>query len=232
MLKVVSLLPGALSAVLLAGGVACDGSPVPECAAGQVRYAGRPPPRLFSYDRTCRADCFSFPSGACDRECEEIELNEQAGGLLAANDRLLALSDAVSLGDSRALVYAFSFYDEAGGEAPDGWSFLTAGPASYQSDQVFGTARFIIETAVYAVEPVTVDGVSGFRIVEPVSDVLHATPGRLDVLEASEQRIAGRFYLSYETPTEQPQGQVLGCFDLGVRGVYDLGGSTARLLGP
>ncbi len=191
---------------------ACKDS-MPQCRPGELRYDGRPPESMFAYDHSCRADCFSFPDGSCDADCGEVQVGDPAGALLA-DDRQLVLADASSLGGDKALIHTFTYEDEAGGTAPEGWTFLAAGPGTYVSNRVEGTARFRIDTTVAQVERQTVDGEPVLVVQQVVGESRVAWPGRLELFQVSEQRLAGRFYLSYERPTEKPEAEVMGCFDL------------------
>ncbi len=195
-----------------------------------MRYAGRPAPRVLEM---CNGT--ADEGGACDDEDPpEVEVDDPTG-FIAADDRLLVLADAKSpgepddldddgvdedwdglddAGERYALTFSFRFEDEAGGSAPAGWNFLDAGPATYRSGMIDGTARFIIETALVEVERQTVGGADVWAPVAPASEVLLATPGRLEVLDVDDDAIEGRFFLTYESPTGQQQGQVNGCFSL------------------
>ncbi len=227
----------ALGVLLAAAG--CQDDPRPECQAGEIIYTGRPPARLFDFITTCRDDCFAGSSvEQCDTDCGRLEVGGPTGTLLGG-DRELWLVDATSLGGQRALVFTFAYVDEAGGTAPPGWSFLANGPASYLAEHVSGTARFIMDTRVLTF--VEDDGRPGgarflssgavYVADEVVGDPVVVTPGRLEILAAEASRLAGRFYLSYETLTGQPQGQVNGCFDLSIVSSTGSGTDTVRVLG-
>jgi len=271
--------------VLLAVAAGCQPN-IPECRSGELRFDGRPPRRLFAYDTTCREDCFSLPriGSDCDAVCDPIISVAPAGVL--RDDRSLSVVDFGSLGNSKALVYAFEYVDEAGGTAPDGWGFVAADERTYLSDQLDATARFVMTTFVMEFlqecpggvcdddllcvphdnttvcaeacdlavaepcarglicEPITATTgacnfsgqslpLGGNRLSSVVvGELLTATPGRLELFEVSSDRLAGRFFLAWETPTKQPQGQVNGCFDLTLSAAIDFNGQSIRLLGP
>jgi len=212
---------------------ACE-SPL-ECGAGEVRYQGRPPRTMFAFDRTCRKDCFSLPAtqageSRCDPACPDVLVNPN-GALF--DDRVLMLADIESLNrdagaPTMALIYTFGFIDDAGGSAPGTWGMTAVGPRTYLSGQVDGTAHFFMDVGVSEVEAAPDGGLLLIR--DTVSEAMSAEPGRLEILEASSTRIAGRFFLAYHTPTEQPQGEVTGCFDLGLSDVQDVGGSPYQVI--
>ncbi len=129
----------ALSVVAVSG---CDDAA--ECSDGELRYSGRPPRRLFSYDTSCRKDCFSQPrsNASCEQVCGKRKLARPPGLIL--DDRTLMLFDLESLEPGRGLVYQFGYLDEAGGTAPEGWTYFSAGPQAYLSDQLDSTARFMM----------------------------------------------------------------------------------------
>jgi hypothetical protein len=214
-----------LAAVVMLAATGCDSAVV--CGAGQVSYQGRPPASLFAFDTTCREGCFSMPSDAsCEQECPDVTLKAPTGVLLS--DRSLWLADIESLGSGRALIFSFGYVDEAGGTAPAGWGLTAAGPRSYLSDQIAGSARFVMEATAVTYE------VSGELLV--VTDVLGGPlpvdPGRLDVRRVEAGRIAGEFFLGFVTVTNQPQGQVNGCFDLSMGPEQEAGGVRFRRLNP
>ena len=221
LLAVASLVSAAL------GSTACETSNVPLCDPGEVRYSGRPPRKLFAYDKTCRDDCFSLPrDSSCDPECSDVHLESPTGVL--TNDRSLILLDTESLGQPKALAYAFGYLDETGGDAPQGWGFLAAGPQTYLSDERDGTARFVIETQVIEVEP---DPTGDLWVAAAVvSEVIESRPGRVEILTADDTQLVGRFFLGYETTTGQPQGEVLGCFNLGLSEPIAGQGTSYRVL--
>jgi hypothetical protein len=214
--------------VALAG---CNDPPTPECDDGELRYNGRPAARLFDFVTKCRDDCFVGPAleGECDRDCAAIEVDSPSGALQEGG-REMWLVDADSLDDDLALVYSFAYLDEAGGDAPGGWTFTAQGPATYLADHVVGSARFVMDARV--VELASFDQEQPLDIAAVVSEPVTAEPGRLEVLDVDDDRIAGRFYLSYESLTGQPQGQVNGCFDLSIGAPIDIGGDTVRVLSP
>lgn len=227
----------ALGVFLAAAG--CQDDARPECQAGEVIYTGRPPARLFDFITECRDDCFAGSSvEQCDTDCGRLEVGEPLGALLGG-DRELWVVDALTLGQQRALVFTFAYVDEAGGTAPPGWSFLQNGPASYLAEHVSGTARFVMDTRV--VTYVEDDGRAGVPRFPGdgvtyvpdalVGEAVPVTPGRLEILAATAERLAGRFYLSYETLTGQPQGQVNGCFDLSIVSSSGSGAELVRVLG-
>ncbi len=217
-----------VAAILLAGAAACDTAPV--CARGEVRYQGRPPRQLFAYDATCRDDCFSLPladpNRPCAPSCPDVDLLAGTGVLLA--DRTLWLADTESLGNNRALVFSFGFLDEALGDAPAGWGLQSAGPRTYLADEVESTARFVIQTST--VSFTREDDL--FVVTELLGGPAEAEPGRLEITAAEANRIAGRFYLGYETATEQPESVVLGCFDLSLSDERGEADARYRVLGP
>jgi hypothetical protein len=209
---------------------ACE-SP-PECRPGELCYEGRPPRTLFAFDLACRENCFSLPAGTdggrCDPECPDVRVNP--GGALL-DDRTLVLVDVDSLAsDTRALalVYTFGYVDDAGGNAPDAWGLTLVGPRTYLAGQTDGTARFAMEVGVSEVEPSAADP-ELLVLTGTVSEYLSAAPGRLEILEAAPNRIAGRFFLAYQTPTAQPQGEVIGCFDLNLSDPRDEGGVSYQV---
>jgi hypothetical protein len=207
-----------------------------ECSVGEVRYQGRPPRTMFAFDRTCREDCFSLPAteaGAarCDPTCPDVLIGSPDGALF--DDRILTFADIDSLSgagttETLALIYTFGFVDDAGGTAPDTWGMTAVGPRTYLSGQVDGTARFIMDVGVSAVERLPDEDLLLIR--DTVSQAMSADPGRLEILKASPTRIAGRFFLAYDTPTKQPQGEVMGCFDLGLSDVQSSGGSSYQVI--
>ena len=184
------------------------------CQPGEFRYAGRPPRSLFAYDLSCRADCFSLPQGSCPQNCGSVNVSQAQGFL--TEDRSLTLIDPSSLQVSAdgsliyGLVFTFAYVDEAGGAAPAGWDLVTAGGQSYLANHVQGTARFVMQSAVHQLvtQP---DGT--FALGTTITGPINSRPGRLDILEASGDRLRGRFFVGFETDTLQPQGQVHGCFD-------------------
>lgn len=254
------------------------------CQPGEVRYTGRPPPRLFTYDLSCRPDCFSF-GGGCEQDCGEVRV-ERPLGELVSNGRQVHIIDPSSLGVDpylarascaahddcdlgercvsgeclltcpgdlcesgyecaeasgvdvnvcvhapRALVYAFGFEDLAGGEAPAGWSFISAGPRQYLAGRNDGTAQFVMTASVHPIY--------GLGSSEPDLDLalgapvagLAVAPGRLRIDEVSDTRLVGRFFLGWESETGQPQSQVEGCFNLSI-GDAPTAGPQRRLLEP
>jgi hypothetical protein len=202
----------ALSCVLSL--VAC-GSEV-TCSSGELKYVGRPPQSLFSYDTTCRADCFSQPPATCAAQCAEVSVSSPQGYL--DDDRVLNLIDPTSLQVTAdgsltyGLVFSFSFVDETGGSAPAGWDFIAAGPRSYRANQLDGSARFKMEATVMQL----VAGVDGvYAPTTVISGPIEVKPGRLNILEAQEGRLRGEFFIGFETASLHPQGQVHGCFDAG-----------------
>lgn len=201
--------------------VACDGN-VPECARGEIRYKGRPPQRLFSFDTSCRADCFSFPAaGGCEQSCDDVATSDVGGALVG--DRFVTLMDAGSIGGGRALALRFGFLDEAGGTAPDAWGLTAQGPRTYLADELQATARFVAEASVLEVDG---DLTQGTVLTGPIA----SKPGRLELLEATATRLVGRFFLAFETPTEQPQGELVGCFDVGLDDAVDVDGTPVQAI--
>lgn len=221
--RVVSVVVYCLAAIFALG---CDS--MPTCSSGEVRYQGRPPRRLFSYDRSCRGNCFTFPSAGCDESCESIDLDQPTGAVI--DRRNLILADTENVGTGKALIYSFKYVDEAGGSAPVGWGIVDAGPRTYLSNQLDGTARFVMDTMVADVE---IDEQTGVvTVLGIVGDTLRADPGRLEVTRASGDSIAGRFFLGYETATGQAQGEVIGCFDLRLTDAVSAGGLAYQVLAP
>ncbi|MDP7038394.1 MAG: hypothetical protein QGI45_04505 [Myxococcota bacterium] len=198
----------------------CDNTP--ECKSGEIRFIGRPAQRLFDFDTTCRADCFSAPSGSsCQRECTEHSVPTSKGLLQGYNandtfgDRTLSLVDTETLGTNGALVLSFGYEDEAGELAPTAGGFLNSGEEIYLSDRVLGTARFKMHVGVAL--DANQDGVYDIRdSAEVVGSTLNAYPGRLEISEASAEKIRGNFYLQFDTPTSQPESEMIGCFNLSV----------------
>lgn len=195
---------GVLGLALVMSLAACDDTQV-VCEAGELRYSGRPPRELFAQDESCRDDCFSLPSGVCDASCPDVA-TVPTGAIVGG--RTLILADDDSPGDERALAFVFGYEDEAGGTAPDTWSFFLAGPQTYLADQIDSTARFVMGAGVYSTATNTTLG------AEYASAT--ADPGRLEVRRMDAERIAGRFFLSYSSATDRPNAQVNGCFDLSV----------------
>ena len=254
--------------------IAACGTGVPECNPGEIIYDGRPPQRLFSYDATCRDDCFSRPvSSGCKAACDRVTSLSPGGAVI--DDREIAVADFSSLGGNKALVYRCGYVDDAKGDAPTGWGILSSGPLNYLSGQTAGTARFHMHTAVYeyaddcTANPclggelcVPVDGFNqclpecdpnsttepcgpartceaitatlgycrftagsdqiGLRHVarEPYGEAVASDPGKLDVTVVEAERVAGKFFLAYETPTGQAESQVSGCFDLRIGALH------------
>ena len=194
----------------------------PECKSGEIRFIGRPAQRLFEFDTTCRADCFSAPTAAtCERECVEHKVPTSAGLLEGYSssdtfaDRTLSLVDNETLGENGALVLSFGYEDEAGELAPASGGFLSTEETVYLSERVLGTARFKMRVGV--AKDTNQDGVYNiFDGSEVVGKVLDIHPGRLEIKEASAERIRGNFYLQFETPTSQPESEMIGCFNLNV----------------
>ena len=194
----------------------------PECKSGEIRFIGRPALRLFEFDTTCRSDCFSAPTAAtCERECVEHKVPTSKGLLQGYNssdtyaDRTLSLVDNETLGENGALVLSFGYEDEAGELAPTSGGFLSTEETVYLSERVLGTARFKIRVGV--AKDTNQDGVYNiFDSSELVGNTLDVYPGRLEITEASTERIRGNFYLQFETPTAQPESEMIGCFNLSV----------------
>ncbi len=222
-LRVVSVVVYCLVAMFTLG---CDS--MPTCSSGEVRYEGRPPRRLFAYDRSCRGNCFTFPSAGCDESCESIDLDQPTGAVI--DRRNLILADTENVGIGKALIYSFEYVDEAGGSAPVGWGIVDAGPRTYLSNQLDGTARFVMDTMVADVDidpqtgVVTVVGIEG--------EAMRSDPARLEVTTATSDSVAGRFFLGYETATGQAQGEVIGCFDLRLTDAVSVGGFDYQVLAP
>lgn len=300
---------GSVLLAVLTGGViasGCNTAGVPECAEGEIRYRGRPPRRMFKLDCTCRADCFSLPKvgpgcatqdsyARCAPDCGLVDVEQPSGQLRGALDvfaarrksigsRALVLVDASSMADDgRALVFEFGYEDVEGGEAPTDWSFFAAGPRTYRTYEVQGSARFLMragvakdrnENGTYNLDAgacrficaadsdcpgsqrcrdegvcalaAQADGspdadsetsplacsrtadcqanqvcVAGGEVEAAQGDVVYADPGRLEIRTATDNRISGRFFLGFESPTGQFQTQVNGCFDLPVRAAQD-----------
>lgn len=204
---------------------------VPECSVGELRYVGRPARQLFDYETACRADCFS-PSTvkSCEQDCGSVDVARPAGALLDS-DRLLAIVDPSTIGGDRALVHTFGYQDETGGSAPTGWSFVAAGPSTYESNVVVGSARFLIQTFVGEIAWESTEAGEVPVVTRLLGEPLDAVPGRIEV-ERIDSRLKGQFYLLYETPKRQPQGQVVGCFDLTVSDAVSTPAGAVRVLSP
>lgn len=225
---------------------------VPECASGEFRYRGRLPPRLFTFEAECKDTCLTGnQSPECELDCQERSVTGMGGALWAGaegqelvepviDDRMLTLVDTESLGGGRALVWEFGFIDAANGQAPAGWGFMRQGPRTYLSREWEGTAEFVARVGV--VTDLNGDGVYSLdpnqgEVAAAGSEVLDAKPGRLEILsttvdsETGEGRISGRFFLGFESPTERPEAEVIGCFELSVASGAD-NGSYRRALSP
>lgn len=214
---------------------ACDEQPY--CEAGEFRIRGKLPPRLFAFETACREDCFtSSADSACSLDCGEMAVSEMNGALWGiadeddvvtqiVDDRMLTLVDTGSLSDGRAIVWEFGYVDMANGQAPVGWGFMKAGPRTYKAQQWDSTAQFVARVGVaidlnsdgiYSLNPL--DG----EVAAAGSQVLESFPAQIEILEtvaASESgdgQLNGRFFLAFDTPTKQPQSELLGCFNLSV----------------
>jgi len=215
--------------------VACDTQP--QCKSGEFRLRGKLPPRLFPFETTCRADCFtSTVDESCNEECGEFAVGELHGSLWGVaddddiasqivDDRMLTLVDTGSLSDGRAIVWEFGYVDMANGQAPPGWGFMRAGPRTYTADEWDSTAQFVVRVGI-AID-VNGDGIYSLNpndgeVAAAGSEVIYSTPGRLEILKIDTDegsgtgQIAGRLFLAFETPTLQPQSEIIGCFDLSV----------------
>lgn len=213
----------------------CDTQP--RCEPGEFRYRGRLPARLFSFESTCQQSCLtSTVDPECRLECGERAVPDVTGALRGVadqddppdqivDDRLLTLVEATSLGGGRALVWEFGFLDAANGQAPTGWGFMRQGPRTYLTGEWDGTAQFSARVGVAL--DVNGDGIFSLNPIEGElaaagSEVLSSTPGRLEILDTSTDeatgvaRIVGRFFLAFETTTERPESEVVGCFNLAV----------------
>ena len=213
----------------------CDDHP--RCEAGEFRVRGKLPPRLFAFEQGCREDCFtSTTDSSCDLECGETAIGELSGSLWGifdeddvatqiVDDRMLTLVDTGSLGEGRAIVWEFGYIDMANGQAPVGWGFMRAGPRTYKGGDWDSTAQFIVRVGV-AVD-LNKDGVYSLNPIENEvaaagSDVIQSYPGQLEILETTVDagsgvgQISGRFFLAFDTPTQQPQSEITGCFNLSV----------------
>jgi hypothetical protein len=189
---------------------------LPQCARGEMRYSGRPAPRLFSFDLTCRKDGFSYPTDkSCKSEGGEVKVAHPWGQI--AGDRFLTLADLSSVGSNRALVFGFGFVDRDGGSAPLGWGIVSEGPASYLAGWTEGSARFLMTTSVVDYSMKSVEGADVMVPGQSLSEPVEPKPGRLEIEEADASHLRGRFYLFYETPTKQPQDGLSGCFDLNAK---------------
>jgi hypothetical protein len=197
--------------VLAALASACSSSSSPECDGGDVRYEGRPPPRLFAYETECRDDCFTSRVKGCERACDEISVSEPVA--YVRDERSLVLVDPVSLGGDRALIHRFGWRDQTGGNAPAQFSFSAAGTRRYRSGQLLAPAIFEVSTWVAPIEPYTAGGQELLRLDLAETEVLAAEPAELSIEIATDERIIGKFFLAYENGLDT-QGQVNGCFDL------------------
>lgn len=208
------------------GTVDCDRGV--ECAAGEVRFSGRPPARVFAFDSSCNSDCFSNPQNACDNDCGEVAADSSKDSTLGylygnngvRDDRVMALVDRHHFGDGRALVFEFGSLDELGDPAMiSTWGFLAGGKQSYLANQVSGVERFFMRAAV-AVDSDS-DGIyeldsNSSEASDAGSEVVDAHPGRLDILHTAGDRLIGKFFLGFSSLIKQPQGEVEGCFDVAV----------------
>lgn len=222
----------------------CDTQP--RCEPGEFRYRGRLPARLFTFETTCQQSCLTSTSDPeCRLECGERVVPDVSGALLGVadeddlpeqivDDRLLTLVEATSLRGGRALVWEFGFLDAANGQAPVGWGFMRQGPRTYLTGEWDGSAQFSARVGVAM--DVNGDGTFSLNpnegeLAAAGSEVLSSAPGRLEILETSTDestgvgRIVGRFFLAFESATERPESEVVGCFNLSVgpaasHGVY------------
>lgn len=217
-------------AVVVCALSACKSDAVPECASGEFRYSGRPPERLFNYETECRADCFSpAVAGSCDQSCDPINVSRPAG-FLSNNDHQLTLIDAASLGDGIALLYRFGYVDEAEGDAPENWSLLGE-PATYLSNQIRSTARFVVQAVTVAFHWQDTDAGSTFVVDSELAEAIDAAPGRLELYSVDARGLRGIFYVSFPSSTGQLQSQVNGCFELPYGDAVGEGALSWRPLG-
>lgn len=218
---------GASLAALAILGWGCDHTP--ECSSAELRYSGRPPERLFSFNGSCRDDCFSAPRSAaqCDRSCPDVRVIQPLGYL--QDDRSLVIVDQLSLQGGRGLVHRFGFVDESAGAVPFNWTFVSEGQRTYVADELQGTTRFIMDVTVADDAVACADGTG----VCDGEEIAVATPGRLEVTAVDESHIVGRYFLAFESTTGQPQAEVVGCFNVSM-GALQAGalGTTRRLLSP
>ncbi|MBI5509327.1 MAG: hypothetical protein HY903_11295 [Deltaproteobacteria bacterium] len=201
----------ALFAAVSSGLCGCSGN-VPTCSAGQMKTDGVLAEELRVMARGCATACWSFAfDDVCGPGCVPIDFTAPSGVLVADRRLMLVMVDDA---DNRAgTVYRFGFEDEAGGQAPDGWGFMANGPASYIADTVTSTARFVIEAGQTHQD--RVNGEQSF------SKAHRSEPGRLEILIAETDRLAGRMFLGFNSPTAQPGSEILGCFDLSVKDGVD-----------
>ena len=212
----VALSVATLSLVL----VACGGN-APVCSAGQVKVDGSLDEELLLYRRSCEAACWSFPfQDACAAACVPPTTFDVSNGLLMG-DRTIMLTQVTDVASQSAYVFSFGYVDELGGTAPNGWGFLAEGPRSYLADTLDGSARFVIEMAVTQIDPET--------NIRSYTDAVISKPGRLEVLEVTDTRIGGRFFVGFDSPTKQSGGELLGCFNLTFSDLVD---NAYRLLTP
>ncbi len=213
----------------------CDTQP--RCEPGEFRYRGRLPARLFLFEATCQQSCLtSTVDPDCQLECGERAVPDVSGELRGiadeddlpdqiVDDRLLTLVESTSLQGGRALVWEFGFLDAANGQAPAGWGFMRQGPRTYLTGEWDGSAQFRARVGVAL--DVNGDGTFSLNpnegeLAAAGSEVLSSAPGRLEIVETSIDeatgigRIVGRFFLAFESATERPESEVVGCFNLSV----------------
>ena len=185
---------------------ACGGN-VPVCSPGEMIVDGSVDEELLDYERPCEAACWSFPfDELCADACVPIDLAQPNGMLVL--DRRLMLAQIESATQRRARIFRFGYVDELGGEAPKGWGFLSEGRRSYMGNTLDGSARFVIELAAA--------GVGARTGVLSYTPAYTAKSGRLEILLSSPTRISGRFFIGVDSPTQQPGGELLGCFNFAV----------------
>ncbi len=201
----------------------------PECSFGEIRYRGRPPSFIMPPD----SPWFEVKGGECEPFCDDISLKnapafllgdpiipmaQAQGQPLPRDDRRIMFADKHLFSGNRALVFEFGFKDQAGGQAPVGWGFLHGDPR-YEHGHMRGTAQFFMRAGVS--DDVNNDGM--YDLAPGSADmqsskgrVAEATAGRIDIDRATDNHIAGRFYVGFRSETDQLQGFVSGCFDLPV----------------
>lgn len=210
-----------LTMVILALGLAaCEGN-TPICHPGQMKIDGSVDQELLLYKRSCEDSCWTFPfDDVCAATCVPPMSFEGPNGVLVG-DRRLMLTKVTNAALHSGYVLSFGYVDELGGTAPNGWGFLAEGPRSYLGDTLDGSARFVIEMVATRIDPAS--------NIQSFTDVMTSSPGRLEILKVTDTRIGGRFFVGFDSPTQQAGGELLGCFDLTVN---DLVGNLYQLLTP
>ena len=230
-LKRAIMLFTACTALSIATG--CDANP--QCESGEIRYRGNPPWLLCGNSENCFVDDFSVPCSESD--CGEERLVADGYGWLwgfkgyaettqsITPDRMISIIDNSSLKDGNKLVFEFGFIDETGEQAPEGWGFISQGAeTSYLSNQLEGTAKFMIKTAIAKDlnddEFINLTMDQG-EVAAANSQVIIGHPGRLDIEEIDDNHIKGRFFISYDSLLGQQQAEINGCFNLNVGTLND-----------